>query len=65
MSCHNGFRDGGVGASIRGHEGPESVLVLAFGPGHFTVRSDLNTVPFVSGLKISATTATTAPRMVP
>jgi hypothetical protein len=33
--------------------------------GYFTCTSDVNRMPFVSGLKIKATTATTAPMIVP
>ena len=32
---------------------------------YFTCTSDVNRIPFVSGLKIKATTATTAPMIVP
>ena len=62
----------GWGSEIRGgrdHGAPAtnvcSAAVGGFGSGYFTTTSDENFVPFVSGLRMSATTATAAPSTVP
>ena len=44
---------------------PQVLVLCVARSDHFIVRSEVNTVPFVSGLTMSAATTTTAPRMVP